>query len=88
VAERWEGRNWYRGWFDPPPNNADLALLGSYTSGLCAFESLWAEAGQDFERFHALARRQGELERKTRRVWLRTPCTVSTDTVHTEGEVD
>ncbi len=74
VQEAWAGRDRFGGWFDPPPNNADLALVASYTGGLCAFETLWREAGEDFSRFHALARERGELPADTRTAWLATPC--------------
>jgi len=74
VATAWDGRDRFGGWFDPPPNNADLALMGSYTGGLCAFETLWVEADGDFRRFHALARAVGEKSREARRAWLDTPC--------------
>ncbi len=74
VNERWEGRDRFGGWFEPPPNNADLALFASYTGGLCAFDALWREAGQDFRRFHALARARGAASATERAAWLKTPC--------------
>ncbi len=74
VTDRWDGRNWYQGWFEPPPNNADLALVGSYTDGLCAFETLWRESGADFARFHRAVAAKGELDPAARALWLETPC--------------
>jgi predicted aminopeptidase len=74
VATRWDGRDRYAGWFDPPPNNADLALVGTYTGGWCAFESLWQAAGGDFQRFQSLARDRSRTDSATRARWLATPC--------------
>ncbi len=74
VADRWDGLDLFGSWFDPPPNNADLALVSSYTGGLCAFATLWREAEGDFEAFHDLARAAGDLPKAQRRAWLETPC--------------
>jgi predicted aminopeptidase len=74
VRKRWDGRDRFAGWFDPPPNNADLALVGTYTGGWCAFEGLWREAGEDFLRFQALARKQADSDPVARSRWLATPC--------------
>ncbi len=74
VATRWDGLDRYAGWFDPPPNNADLALVGTYTGGWCAFEALWREAGGDFQRFQDLARNRSRTDSSTRARWLATPC--------------
>lgn len=74
VRDAWNGRDWYGGWFNPPPNNADLALVGSYTDGLCAFESLWLEASGDFSRFHQLVAARGEMDKTSIDRWLETPC--------------
>lgn len=74
VQDAWNGRDWYGGWFDPPPNNADLALVGSYTGGLCAFESLWLEAAGNFVRFHQLVAARGEMDKASIERWLKTPC--------------
>lgn len=74
VAERWGGRDRFAGWFESPPNNADLALVATYTGGLCAFEGLWREAGGDWRRFHALARTAARDEAEERAAWLAAPC--------------
>lgn len=74
VAEHWDGRDRFGSWFEPPPNNADLALVATYTGGLCAFEGLWRAAEEDFGRFHALAREAGALPEEEREAWLSTEC--------------
>jgi predicted aminopeptidase len=74
VRTRWDGHDRFAGWFDPPPNNADLALVGTYTGGWCAFDALWRESGGDFHRFHGLAREQARNDPATRSRWLATPC--------------
>jgi len=80
VTDTWAGRDWYGGWFNPPPNNADLALVGSYTGGLCAFAGLWQEAGGDFKRFHRLVAARGEMDKTSLATWLESPCPeVTTD---------
>ncbi len=74
VIDTWAGRDWYGGWFNPPPNNADLALIGSYTGGLCAFESLWLEANGNFAAFHRLVAAKAEMDKASLAAWLETPC--------------
>ena len=74
VETRWDGRDRFGGWFDPPPNNADLALVATYTGGVCAFEALWRQAGADWRRFHELARARAEWSAERRSRWLATPC--------------
>jgi predicted aminopeptidase len=77
VTERFEGRFDFSGWFSPPPNNADLALVGQYVGGVCAFASLFAAAEEDFARFHQLAAERAKLEPGARRAWLDQPCTAA-----------
>jgi predicted aminopeptidase len=55
-------------------NNARLALLDTYRVGLCAFEALYREAGEDMGRFHELADARAALDRKARRAWLEQDC--------------
>lgn len=74
VATHWQGRNRFGGWFESPPNNARLALVATYTGGLCAFERLWADADGDFARFHELAQAMGEATAARRAEFLATPC--------------
>lgn len=74
VSHTWNGRDWFGGWFNPPPNNADLALVGSYTGGLCAFQTLWLEAEGDFVRFHRLVAGKAEMGKAAIDSWLETPC--------------
>jgi predicted aminopeptidase len=81
VETRWGGRDRYAGWFNPPPNNADLALVGTYTGGWCAFEALWKEAEKDFQRFQRLARDRARSDATTRTRWLATPCRGDEDLV-------
>jgi predicted aminopeptidase len=74
VHARWGGRNRFAGWFDPPPNNADLALVGTYSGGWCAFAALWQQSGEDFQRFQDLARERARSDPAARSRWLATPC--------------
>jgi predicted aminopeptidase len=74
VAERLRGRFDFSAWFSPPPNNADLALIGQYEDGVCAFRALFEEADGDYARFHQLATQRSELEDAARLRWLAQPC--------------
>lgn len=74
TEQAWNGRAWFSGWFEKPPNNADLALANSYLGGLCAFHALHAEAGGDFVRFQQLAGHKANLPDAERSAWLNRPC--------------
>lgn len=70
------GRALFDAWFREPPNNARLALRGSYRSGRCAFDALYREAGRDLGRLGDLARERAALDDPDRRAWLQQPCQV------------
>ncbi len=72
--QRWNGRDWFPGWVEKPPNNADLALANSYQGGVCAFRELYELAGGNFSRFHSLAIQQAALKASARTAWLSRPC--------------
>jgi len=74
VSGPWDGQDFYAGWFANGLNNARLALFNSYRGGVCAFENLYREAGEDMERFHAQAAERGRLEPAARRAWLEQTC--------------
>ncbi|MEE4174242.1 MAG: aminopeptidase [Xanthomonadales bacterium] len=74
VATRWKGQDRYASWFEPPPNNADLALVGTYTDGWCAFDRLWQTAKGDFHRFLALARERAGKDAGARARWMAEAC--------------
>lgn len=74
VATQWNGVDRYGSWFEPAPNNADLALVGTYTGGLCAFEQLWQAAEGDFPRFLDLARERAAQDREARARWMAEAC--------------
>ncbi|NNJ65150.1 MAG: aminopeptidase [Xanthomonadales bacterium] len=74
VKRRWNGRDYYSGWFARGPNNAQLALAESYLGGVCAFSGLFESAGADWARFHELALARSKLDEAARRDWLQQPC--------------
>jgi predicted aminopeptidase len=74
VAERWQGRDYYGGWFVQDMNNARLVLAGSYEGGVCAFSALLLEVDGDFRRFHQRAADMARLADEKRRAWLDQPC--------------
>ena len=76
VEERWDGRDFFAGWFAGELNNARLALVTSYRGGVCAFARLYREAGEDMSRFHARAAEQAAQRADDRREWLQQPCPV------------
>lgn len=51
-------------------NNASLALRSSYDDGVSAFEQLFQDEGQDFEKFYAAAQRWAQLTEDQRRLKL------------------
>jgi predicted aminopeptidase len=74
VRESWQGHDFFGGWFSSAPNNARLALLASYRGGVCAFSSLYRDAGRNLREFHARAAAQAALAADARRAWLEQPC--------------
>jgi len=57
----------YDGWFARDLNNARLVAVSTYRRFVPAFAALYAEAGEDIERFHALVAEVVELPREARR---------------------
>ena len=76
VEERWDGRDFFAGWFSGRLNNARLALFTSYRGGVCAFATLYRETGEDVLQFHARAAEQAAQPADARREWLQQPCRV------------
>jgi predicted aminopeptidase len=74
VKHEWAGRPYFSSWFEPAPNNADLALLGQYSDGLCAFSALLREAGGDLGLFYQRAAALAQADSLTRRNFLQQPC--------------
>lgn len=74
VRLDWHGTPWFASWFEEPPNNARLALAGSYLGGQCAFDQLFRQADGDFEAFHLLAEGKSGLAAEQRAAWLAEPC--------------
>jgi predicted aminopeptidase len=68
-ATRWNGYAGYDAWF-AQANNAALAVLGSYTDLIPAFERLFAHEGRDFPRFYAEVKRIAALPAAERRAAL------------------
>lgn len=71
---RWNGTDYFGGWFSKPLNNARFALLDTYQGGNCAFGRLFEEAGENITRFHDLAREKSELPADERSAWLDQTC--------------
>jgi predicted aminopeptidase len=71
---KWAGHDYFAAWFTSGINNARLALFDSYEAGVCAFDGLFMEAGEDMKIFHELARERSELEPVARNKWLRQSC--------------
>jgi len=73
-ADKWDGKDYFSGWFVEPLNNAKLALYDTYEGGHCAFRNLYAGTGGDMREFHRLAEQQAKLSKDERRTWLEQPC--------------
>jgi len=70
----WGGRDYFGGWINRDINNADLALFYDYQQGVCAFSLLFAQAGENYEKFHALASILADAEPTKRQEWLEQDC--------------
>jgi len=57
----WHGEARYDAWIARPLNNARLVPFGLYDTWVSAFAALFAQAGNDWPRFHALVRQLGGL---------------------------
>ena len=75
VNTQWQGKGYFDIWMDKDLNNARLALINSYEGGICAFETLFQQAGQKLERFYELAAEKAEMDMAQRQVWLTQACT-------------
>jgi predicted aminopeptidase len=74
--EKWQGHRYYDSWFEPPPNNAKLALYTTYESGLCVFQKLLDSANNNLHEFHRLAEQKASLQKAERKEWLQQRCSV------------
>jgi len=70
LKDGWGGYAGYDGWFSRDLNNAHLVAVSTYRRLVPAFAALYAEAGEDIARFHALAAEVGALEPDARRARL------------------
>jgi predicted aminopeptidase len=73
-TDKWDGKDYFSGWFAEPLNNAKLALYNTYEGGHCAFRNLYAGTRGDMREFHRLAEQQAKLPKDERRTWLEQPC--------------
>jgi len=74
VANDWKGVDYFATWMDGDLNNAYLALMDSYEGGICAFEALYRESGENLAQFYALASEKASLEKGIRKAWLDSAC--------------
>lgn len=74
VESEWGGKNYYASILSKDLNNASLALVSAYQGGVCAFENLYRESGENMARFHQLAADMASLENEQRKAWLDQPC--------------
>ena len=70
LKSDWGGYAGYDGWFARELNNARLVAVSTYRRYVPAFAALYAEAGEDIERFHARVAELGDLPFETRRARL------------------
>lgn len=71
LRASWGGYDGYDGWFQRDLNNAHLALVGTYTDYLTAFEALLDSVGGDMAAFHAAVAELAALPRAERDTALR-----------------
>lgn len=72
--DKWQGKRYYRSWFEGPLNNAKLALYNTYEGSRCAFQQLWDTAEGNPRQFHALAEEKSKLQKDERDKWLKQSC--------------
>ncbi len=72
--DEWNGNHYFDPWFDPPLNNAKLALYTTYESSLCAFQGLLDKAENNLPEFHRLAGHKARLQTAEREEWLQQSC--------------
>ena len=76
-ATRWNGYAGYDAWF-AQANNAEFAVLASYTALVPAFEKLFEREGEDFPRFYAEVRRIAAMPSRERHAALEATAASST----------
>ena len=74
VEDQWNGHSYYASLIDAGPNNARLALVGTYRGGACAFRNLYRSANGEMHRFQRLAAEKAGLPAEQRSAWLDQPC--------------
>jgi predicted aminopeptidase len=72
--EKWQGIQYFGAWFEPPLNNAKLALYNTYESSHCAFKGLLDTARGNLREFHRLAAQKSRLQKDEREKWLTQKC--------------
>lgn len=72
LKQRWGGYSGYDGWFTSDLNNAKLGSLHAYTRFAPAFQTLLAEAGQDFSAFYRASEAVARLPPEQREACLET----------------
>jgi len=69
------GRNYFSSWFEPPLNNAKLALFNTYEGQQCVFEQLFRQVGENMREFHRRAEQLAKQGKSAREKWLNQICT-------------
>lgn len=70
LKQSWGGYSGFDGWFASEINNARLALIATYNSGVAAFDAVRAANGGDWAAFHAAVEAYAALPRAERNALL------------------
>lgn len=73
LKRSWGGYSGFDGWFASEVNNARLALVATYNSGVAVFESILAANGGDWAAFHAAVEAYAAMPRPDRELALFGP---------------
>jgi len=76
VKQKWDGIDYYSGWFEKPVNNARLALFDTYSGGQCAFANLHERAKGNMIEFNRLAEEYSKLPTEELTQWLNQTCMI------------
>ena len=64
-ASKWNGKAWYKRWFNAPLNNARLVSIATYYDLVPSFMKLFEACDQDFLRFYEQVSTNSKTKEKT-----------------------
>ena len=65
MTSKWNGKAWYKHWFNTPLNNARLVSIATYYDLVPSFIKLFEACDQDFVRFYEQVQARSKAKEKT-----------------------